>query len=132
LISTQYIVQRDSFSYTVQNICFRDEKELLSYHKTKQSYVYKCHIQGLHPNSDILQEYLLKYASNNLIGTKKRAQLLENLLEEYPNLDPKYVPPEIGPSNDPNVQWQQNKGIKYKYVSHIFDTYMSNINLTQE
>jgi hypothetical protein len=46
----------------LQNICFGHEKELLSFHNIEQSYGYECHIWGLIPNLDILQENLLKYA----------------------------------------------------------------------
>jgi ABC-type glutathione transport system ATPase component len=120
------------FNIVLQNICFRDEKELLSNQNKEQSYVYECHIWGLLPNSDILQEYLLKYAHRNLIETEKRTQLLENLFEEYPYLDPEYIVPDIGPSTDMNVQCQQAKEIRYKHVSHIFDIQISEMKLTQE
>jgi hypothetical protein len=69
-----YSLEGFFFNIMLQNICFRDEKELLANHNTKQSYVYKCHIRGLLPNLDIIQEYLLKYAYRNLIETKKRVQ----------------------------------------------------------
>jgi hypothetical protein len=105
---------------------------LILYYNTEQSYVYECHIWGLLPDLNILQEYLLKYAHRNLIKIKKRVQLLKNLLEEYPYLDPKYVPPKIGLSNDPNIQCWQTRGIKYKHVTHIFNTQMSDMTLTQE
>ena len=120
------------FNIMLQNICFKDEKELLSNQNTKRSYVYKCHIRGLLPNSYILQEYLLKYTHRNLIETEKRAQLLENLLKEYPYLDPEYVVPDIGPSTDMNVQCQQAKEMRYKHVSHIFDIQIFDMTLTQE
>ena len=102
------------------------------YYNIEHNYVYECHIQGLLPDLNILQEYLLKYVHRNLIKIKKRVQLLKNLLEEYPYLDSKYVPPKIGLSNDPNIQCWQTKGIKYKHVTHIFSTQMSNMMLTQE
>jgi hypothetical protein len=120
------------FNTMLQNICFKDEKELLSNKNTTRSYVYKCHIRGLLSNLDILQEYLLKYAYRNLIKTEKRAQLLENLLEEYLYLDPEYVVPDIGPSTNMNVQCQQAKEIRYKDVSHIFDIQISKMTLIQE
>jgi hypothetical protein len=49
-----------------------------------------------------------------MIESKKRAQLLETFLEEYPFLDSKYVPPDNGSSNEPKTQWRQTKGINYK------------------
>lgn len=115
-----------------QNICFRDEKELLSNQNAEQSYVYECHIQGLFPNLDILQEYLLKCVHRNLIETKKRAHLLEDLLEKHPYLDPEYIVSDTKPSTHLNVQCQQAKEIKYKHVSHIFDIQLSDMMLTQE
>jgi hypothetical protein len=82
------------FNIMLQNICFRNEKELLSDHNTKQSYVYECHIRGFFPNLDIFQDLKKIYAHRNLIETEKRTQLLENLLEEHPYLDSKYVLPD--------------------------------------
>jgi hypothetical protein len=94
--------------------------------------VYECHIRGLLSNLDVLQEYLLKYAHRNLIKTEKRAQLLENLLEEYPYLDPEFIILDTGPSSDLNVQCRHAKEIKYKHVNHIFDKQLSDMKLTQE
>ena len=79
------------------------------YHNTEQSYVYKCYIQGLLPNLDILQKYLLKYAPKNLIKMEKRAHQLGNLPKEYPYFDLEYVPLETGPSNDPKVHYDKPK-----------------------
>jgi ABC-type multidrug transport system ATPase subunit len=55
-----------------------------------------------------------------------------NLLEEYPYLDPEYMLPKTGPSNDQNVQCRQTKEIRYKHVNYIFNTQMSVMTLTQE
>jgi hypothetical protein len=115
------------FNIMLQNISFRDEKELLSNQNIERSYVYKCHIRGLLPNLDILQENLLKYVPRNLIETEKRAQLLN-----YSYLDLEYVVPDIGPSTDMNVQCHQAKEIRFKHVSHIFDKKISEMTLTQE
>ncbi len=83
------------FNVLLRTIPFRNENDLLSATNIKKSYIRECHNRGIISNVDNIQEYLLQYAHCNLIDTEKQSQLLEQLLEDYPYLNPEHIPQDI-------------------------------------
>ena len=59
------------FNILLRNVCFRDERELISDQNTNKNYTLECYKQGLLPNVQTMQKYLSEYAQRNLIETKK-------------------------------------------------------------
>ena len=83
------------FNVLLCTIPFRNENDLLSTTNIENSNIRECHNRGIISNVDNIQEYLLQYAHRNLIDTEKQSQLLEQLLEDYPYLNPEHIPQDI-------------------------------------
>ena len=58
------------FNILLRNICFRDEKELISDQNTNNNYTFECYNRGLLPDVQAMQKYLSEYAQRNLIETE--------------------------------------------------------------
>ena len=76
------------FNILLRNFTSGDERQLLSERNANKIYLLECYIRGLFPDVQAVQNYLSQYAHRNLIETKKHAQLLDRLLQDYPFLDP--------------------------------------------
>ena len=80
---------------------------------------------------DAIQEYLLQYAHRNLIDTKKRSQLLKQLLENYPYLNPEHIPQDIRVSIPLSDRKRVNTKRAPKHIGHVFDIHITNMVLIE-
>jgi Zn-finger protein len=78
-------------------MCFRRELDLLFASNLQKNYVHECHICGLVHDLEKIEMYLMKYAHRNLLEVEKRSQLLQEILEDHPYLDPHHKTPKIIP-----------------------------------
>ena len=120
------------FNVLLRTIPFINENDLLSATNIEKSYIRECHNRGIISNVDIIQEYLLQYAHCNLIDTKKQSQLLEQLLEDYPYMNPEHIPQDIHVSTPSSNAERIHTKWTPTHIDHVFDIDIAYMVLTEE
>ena len=100
------------FNVLLRTIPLKNENDFLSATNIEQSFIRECHNREIISNIDNIQEYLLQYVHRNLINIEKQSQLLKQLLEEDPYLNPEHIPQDIHvltPSSNAERKYIQNE-----------------------
>jgi len=118
------------YNILLQKITFCNEKKLFFENNTKKSYVCECQIRGFLHNVELLQTYLIQYASLNLFENEKQTQFFQMFLEKYPYLDSNMNNEGIMFTCETHVN--ENTSNIVKYIQHDFKNEIQNFVLNDD